>query len=128
MFDVGCWMFKPLHPDLIFPLHCPNLDMHRAMPLKFNLHQLERDTFRLQGELPAADLDLDTKDVVIRVTQPLAYDLELQQMEEAVLVTGTVEMELDCECVRCLKPFRMPFALEHWACHIPLEGEDNVLS
>ena len=96
------------------------------MPLKFNLHQLERDTLPLQGELPAADLDLDTKDEVIRVTQPLRYELELQQMEDAVLVTGTVEMELDCECVRCLKPFRMPFALEHWACHIPLEGEDKA--
>ena len=96
------------------------------MPLKFNLHQLERDTLPLQGELPAADLDLDTKDEVIRVTQPLRYDLELQQMEDAVLVTGTVELELDCECVRCLKPFRMPFTLEHWACHIPLEGEDKA--
>ena len=59
------------------------------MPLKFNLHQLERDTLPLQGELPAADLDLDTKDEVIRVTQPLRYELELQQMEDAVLVTGT---------------------------------------
>ena len=96
------------------------------MPLTFNLHQLERDTLRMDGELSAADLDLDTKDEVIRVTQPLHYDLELDQMEGGVLVQGTLAVELDCECVRCLKPFRMPFALEHWACHIPLEGEDKV--
>ena len=96
------------------------------MPLTFNLHQLERDTLRLEGELPAVDLDLDTKDEVIRVTQPLHYELELQQMEDAVLVQGTLELEFDCQCVRCLKAFRMPFELEHWACHIPLEGEDKA--
>ena len=81
---------------------------------------------RLEGEISAAELDLDTKDEVIRVTQPLQYDLELDKMDGAVLVQGTLDMELDCECVRCLKPFRMPFAMEHWACHIPLEGEDKA--
>jgi len=108
---------------LIFERHWTSLAV-AAMPLTFNLHQLERNTLRLEGEISAADLDLDTKDEVIRVTQPLRYDLDLDQMEGAVLVQGTLAMELDCECVRCLKPFRMPFELEHWACHIPLEGED----
>ncbi|MEY2410641.1 MAG: hypothetical protein QOF48_3311 [Verrucomicrobiota bacterium] len=96
------------------------------MALTFNLHQLERDSLRLDGDLPAEELDLDTKDEAIRITQPFHYELELQQMEDAVLVQGTLALELDCECVRCLKPFRMPFTLEHWACHIPLEGEDKA--
>ena len=45
---------------------------------------------------------------------------------KGVFLMDTAHYQYYCECVRCLKPFRMPFTLEHWACHIPLEGEDKA--
>ena len=96
------------------------------MPLTIHLHPLEKETVRLQGELPAEELDLDTHDELIRVTQPVRYDLEADLMEEAVLVQGSLAIDIDCECVRCLKPFRMPFKIDHWACHIPLTGDEKA--
>ena len=96
------------------------------MSLLFNLRQLEEKSLHLKGELPAADLELDALDEMIRVNQPMSYDLEIQQLELAVLANGKLALTLDCECVRCLKAFQLPLKLEHWACHLPLEGDDKV--
>lgn len=95
------------------------------MPLTFNLHHLEKNLL-LRGELPVAELDLPTNDEMVQPREPLRYDLELQEIEQAVLAQGTLTLKLDCQCVRCLKAFKMPLKLEHWACRLPLEGEDKV--
>ncbi len=96
------------------------------MPLTFNLRHLEEENLELQGELTAAELEIEHLDELIHVTNPLSYDLEAQQMEGAILVRGHVRLELECECVRCLKPFRHVIDLPDWACHLALEGEEKV--
>src|SRR5213593_1364815 len=96
------------------------------MPLTFNLHHLETKNLRLQGQLPVAELDLDSRDEMVRAAQQLYFELELQRTEDAVLAQGRLELKLDCQCVRCLKAFQTPLKLEHWACHIPLSGEDKA--
>ena len=42
------------------------------MPVLVNLRHLEPDNLRLSGEIPAAELDIDPRDEVIMVRQPLA--------------------------------------------------------
>ncbi len=96
------------------------------MPLIFNIRHLEEKNLQLQGELTAAELEVEALDELIRVTKPLTYNLEAQQMETAILVRGHVRLELDCECARCLKPFQDAIDLPDWACHLALEGEDKV--
>jgi uncharacterized protein len=96
------------------------------MSLKINLRQLEDDEVCLQGELPVADLDFGVQDEMIRLEKPLHYDLEVQQLHDSLLVTGSLELVLDCECVRCLKPFAYKLEMSGWALHLPLEGEDKV--
>jgi uncharacterized protein len=94
------------------------------MPLLVNLQHLARHDVSLEGELPQADLDLDVHDAMVRPGSPLLYELEVEKLEQAVLAQGRLEVTLDCQCVRCLKAFKYPLILEHWACHLPLEGED----
>lgn len=96
------------------------------MSLQVNLRHLEDDTVRLCGEMPVEDLDLDVRDEMVRVREPLRFDLEVQQLDQSLLVQGRVSLVLDCECVRCLKPFSHLLKLEPWHCHIPLEGEDKA--
>ncbi len=96
------------------------------MPLIINLHLLERNNLVLQGELPVAELELELHDEVIQALEPLCYELEVQQLEEAVLAQGKLSLRLDCQCVRCLQPFKQSLELAQWACHLPLEGEDKV--
>jgi uncharacterized protein len=76
--------------------------------------------------LPAAELEIDTHDEVIQVAHPLQHDLEVQKLEDGLLVQGRLHLVLECQCVRCLKPFQYHLDLERWTCHLPLQGEDSV--
>jgi uncharacterized protein len=96
------------------------------MALKVNLRHLESDEVRLEGTLDVAQLDIDPHDKVIRVEQPLDYDLTVEKMEGGLLVQGRLRLVLACQCVRCLKAFDLPLVLENWATHVPLDGEDQA--
>ena len=97
------------------------------MALVVNLRHLEARNIRLEGKVSAAELDIESLDEVIQVTQPLEHDLEVQQLEDGLLVQGSLLLYLECHCVRCLKPFQHRLELDGWACHLPLEGEDCVV-
>lgn len=96
------------------------------MSLTVNLRHLIRDNICLRGELPVAELELDIHDDLVQAKRPLRHDLEVQLLNQNLLVRGTLELTLDCECVRCLKPFQHKIELMDWACHLPLEGDDRV--
>src|SRR5579863_7556275 len=96
------------------------------MPLTINLRHLENRNLELQGELPLAELDLDVHDEMIRVTQPVEYDIEVEKLDDSLLVQGALRVPLECECVRCLKKFKRELDLENWTLHLPLSGEDAV--
>jgi uncharacterized protein len=95
------------------------------MPLQVNLRHLENRDLTLKGEVPAAELDIDTRDEMIRLAKPLRYQLEVQKMADALLVRGKLILPLDCECVRCLKAFEYRLEFPDWTCHIPLAGEEK---
>jgi uncharacterized protein len=96
------------------------------MPLAVNLRHLEAHDIHLEGSLPAEELEIDTRDEVIQVRHPLEHDLEVQKLDDGLLVQGQLHLVLECQCVRCLKPFQYHLELEDWTCHLPLHGEDCV--
>jgi|SRR5665213_2268270 len=96
------------------------------MSLKVNLRHLENRGIRLRGELPAEELDLDTRDEMIRVASPVRYDVEIEKLNGALLIQGKLCITLECECVRCLKKFTRELELKPWTLHLPLEGEEKV--
>jgi uncharacterized protein len=96
------------------------------MPLVVNLRHLEERDVILRGELPVAELDLDPHDEMIRVTGALRHELEVQLLDDGLLVRGWLKLPLECQCVRCLKPFERDLELNPWTCLLPLEGEEKV--
>jgi uncharacterized metal-binding protein YceD (DUF177 family) len=96
------------------------------MPLQINIRHLEDDDLRLRGELPVAELDLPNNDELIRARLPLHYDLAVQRMGDAILARGRIELTLDCECARCLKPFQHQIVLDPWVAHLALEGPEKA--
>lgn len=96
------------------------------MPLSVNLRRLARQTLVLEGELPVAELDFGVADEMVQTNGPLRYELDAQLMDESLLVRGQLQMTLDCECVRCLKPFKYSLELKDWTCLLPLKGEESV--
>ncbi len=96
------------------------------MSLLINLHQLEQESLELEGELSVEELDLADVDECIHLNKPVEYQLTAERMEKSILVQGRVSVELDCDCVRCLKPFKHLLEFGDWACHLELEGEEKA--
>lgn len=96
------------------------------MPLLVNIRHLDRNDLKLVGEISPAELDIDTRDEMVRLNHPLQHKLEVQQLDDSLLVRGKLVLPLDCECVRCLKPFIYKLEFRDWACMIPLSGEEAV--
>jgi len=96
------------------------------MPLQVNIRHVEEKEVRLRGQLPVAELDLPDNDELVRARLPLRYDLTAQLLGAAILVQGCLELTLDCECARCLKPFQHRIELEDWTAHLPLAGQEKA--
>ena len=101
------------------------------MAVKMNIRHLEGPsgqpkTLHLEGEAPPEELEIKDLDELVHVRKPLHYDLQIEKMDKSILAQGRLEVRLDCECARCLKPFERPLVLPEWACHLPLEGEEAV--
>jgi uncharacterized protein len=94
------------------------------MPVTVNLRHLENKNVQLEGELSPQELEFENIDEMIHSNQPLQYDLEVEQNGKNLLVHGKLGLTLDCECVRCLRPFRFQVELDPYDALIPLEGED----
>jgi len=96
------------------------------MPVLVNIHHLEKHPLRLTGEVSPAELDIQSRDELIRFPNPVRYDLEVQKLERAILAQGAVSVDIECDCARCLKTFSRSIGLGHWAEHLPLVGEESV--
>lgn len=96
------------------------------MSLLVNLRHLATREVVCQGELSAAALEIERPDEMARANRPLRYDLRVEHFGESLLVSGTVELDLDCTCVRCLKSFRHRVRLTGPLCALALEGEEAV--
>lgn len=94
------------------------------MAITVNLRHLEAHSVHLEGELPLGELDIETRDEVIQLHQPLQYDLEVEKIEQGLLVRGNLRLVLDCQCVRCLKGLQHTVQIPDWTVSLPLEGED----
>lgn len=88
--------------------------------LTVNLRHLDRNAVILQGEVEPELLGLETLDAMIRFSRPIRYDLRVERVSGSVLAQGRLELAIDCECVRCLKPFAQGIALEDWVCDLEL--------
>jgi uncharacterized protein len=96
------------------------------MPVQVNIRHLEERDVEIQGQLSAAELDLGNCDELVHAKQPLHFDLTVQRVSGDIVAQGSLELTLDCECARCLKPFAHNVRLDDWTAHFPLEGPEKV--
>ncbi len=97
------------------------------MPLLVNIRNLEKESARLEGELPVADFAPDFKDELLRFVEPLSYELEVDRQGTELTVVGKLWTELECDCGRCLQTYRQELLVDEFAALVPLEGEDAVV-
>jgi uncharacterized metal-binding protein YceD (DUF177 family) len=97
------------------------------MPVTVNLRHLEDKNVHLDGEIYPKELDFSKPDEMAQPNHPLEYDLEVEKNGPTLLVHGELHLILDCECVRCLRPFKYQVDLDPYDALIPLEGEDKAV-
>jgi uncharacterized protein len=96
------------------------------MPLKVNMQDLVRNEVVFKGILPVRELEIDGLDAVIHANHDLNYDFTVQKIEKKLILNGNLHIELDCQCVKCLKSFVYKIDLPDWYLALELEGEDCV--
>lgn len=116
----GIWF--PL--QLYYKLNHINYEV--CMPLKVNIHDLVRNEVVFKGILPVKELEIDGLDAVIHARHDLNYDFVVQKVERKLVLHGNLSIELDCECVKCLKSFTYKIDLPDWSMTLELDGEDRV--
>ncbi len=96
------------------------------MSVKVNLRHLEKKNVALEGEVSAQELGLADLDEVIHPNAPLRYELEIERSGQTLLVQGKLNLQMECECVRCLKSFPLTVELPEYSAYVPLEGEEKA--
>jgi uncharacterized protein len=96
------------------------------MPVTVNLRHLEEKSVHLDGEVSPEELDFVKPDEMVQPNEPLEYDLEVEQSGQNLLVHGKLHLTVDCQCVRCLRPFKYDVDLDPYDTLVPLEGEDKA--
>ncbi|MCS1410798.1 MAG: hypothetical protein M2R45_03993 [Verrucomicrobia subdivision 3 bacterium] len=96
------------------------------MSLKINIKHLEAEPKTYEGQLTAAELDMDTQDDLIKVSSSLSYQLSAELHESNILLSGELEQTFQYECARCLKPFEKDILISSWNQIIQLNGENAM--
>ena len=100
--------------------------MLRYPPLEMKVHvlQIPEDGLHIEGEEPSEILDLHESRT--RATGSIGYSLDLGLSDGGLFATGTLAVDVECECVRCLEKFPRTLTVDDFACQVELEGREMV--
>jgi uncharacterized metal-binding protein YceD (DUF177 family) len=93
--------------------------------MKIHLNQIPSgDTLHIEGE---EDHDiLDLHDPLARALGRVRYSLDVGLSGSGLFATGTLSVELELECVRCLTRFPYPLEIPNFATQIELPPTETV--
>src|SRR3954447_590443 len=92
--------------------------------MKIHLQQIPEGGVHLEGQETADILELN--DPAIRPLQNVTYSLFAQLEKNNVLVTGQLSLELELECVSCLRHFHYPLNVSDFLYETAVEGRETI--
>lgn len=75
--------------------------------LVIDVARLDEDGEVYAGEIPVDQLDLAADDPLWRPKSGLRYSLHVRYLDGLLFVTGGIEEDFDCTCVRCAEDFAL---------------------
>src|ERR1700756_524190 len=69
---------------------------------------------------------LELNDPGVRPVDTLSYSLFAQFDDDTLLVSGTLSILLELDCVSCLQPFIYPLVVRDFSAEIPAGPKDTV--
>jgi uncharacterized metal-binding protein YceD (DUF177 family) len=92
--------------------------------MKIHLQQIPEGRVHLEGQESADILELN--DPTIRPLQNVTYLLSVQVEKNNVLVTGQLSLELELECVSCLRRFHYPLNVPDFVYETVVGGRETI--
>jgi uncharacterized metal-binding protein YceD (DUF177 family) len=92
--------------------------------MKIHLQQIPDGGVHLEGQEKADILELN--DPAIRPLHDVTYSLFAQAEKNNVLVTGQLSLELELECVSCLRRFHYPLNVPDFMYETAGEGQEII--
>lgn len=93
--------------------------------MKIHLNQIPLgDTLHIEGEEDRDILELN--DALARPLGPVRYSLDVGLSGNGLFATGTLSVDLELECVRCLTRFPFTVELPQFATQIELPPTETV--
>jgi len=92
--------------------------------MKVHQNQIPAEGLHLEGEEPAAILELD--DPSVRPLGPVRWWLDIGLSGGGLFATGRLAVDLGLECVSCLRKFTYLLRVDDFATQIELKGPETV--
>lgn len=92
--------------------------------MKIHLRQLPPGSSKWEGEEDAAPLGLG--DVEAVPLGPLIYCLEVGVSRDGLFATGSLILNVQLQCVACLRFFEYKVQIENFAIQVELTGRESV--
>lgn len=92
--------------------------------MKIQVNKIPANGIVLEGKEPDDILELN--DPAIRPVETLSYSLFAQFENDTLVISGTLSILLELDCVSCLQPFLYPLVVRDFAVQIPAAPSDTV--
>src|SRR3954468_23980590 len=92
--------------------------------MKVHLMQIPVEGKHYEGEDPNSILDLHDPDA--QPVSPVSYSLDAGLSGGGLFATGSLGVDMQLRCVRCLEKFRYPVRVPDFACQVELTGAETV--
>ena len=92
--------------------------------MKIHLNKFPVGGLHLEGEEDRDILELE--DETTRVLSPVRYSLDVGLSDGGLFATGTLEVDLEQECVRCLQRFPITVEVPDFATQVELGTSETV--
>ena len=92
--------------------------------MKVHQHQIPHEGLHLEGEDPAAILELN--DPSVRPLTPVRWAVDIGLSKGGLFATGSLAVDLSLQCGSCLKRFTYPLRVDDFATQIELTGPETV--
>ena len=92
--------------------------------MKVHQNQIPLEGLHLEGEDPAEILELN--DPSVYPLGPIRWALDIGLSDGGLFATGKLALDVEFECVSCLRKFTFPLRVPDFATQIELTGPETV--
>ncbi|GEM_PF-464422 len=73
--------------------------------IKVSVNQVDQNGIRLYGHEKVSEMDFGEQDSLIKMPETVYYDITATLVNGGIVVSGKLEMDLECTCGRCLRKY-----------------------